>query len=230
MKICRNCGRQLSDLAQFCEACGQPQPRTAISRPSLGPWIIAAVLLLVGVAVGFGMGAAAFTGSRASVTQSLTVTNTTSLGNSPAGLVEYCFSPGGNCADQVIYWIGRANSSIHILIYSFTLDTISNALIQARQNKPNLDIRIVWDESSSNESGSEYQKLLTAGFQIHIDHRNGLLHDKVAIIDGHIILTGSFNWSNAANQTNRENLIVLDSQAWGSAYEQNFQQNWQATA
>jgi phosphatidylserine/phosphatidylglycerophosphate/cardiolipin synthase-like enzyme len=125
-------------------------------------------------------------------------------------ILSVCFSPGGNCANQVVYWIGRANSSIHILIYSFTLDSIGNALIQAKQNKPNLDIRIVWDESSSKETGSEYQKLLNAGFQIHVDHRSGLLHDKVAIIDGHVIITGSFNWTNSANDTNRENLLVLD--------------------
>ena len=180
--------------------------------------------------MGSGIGAAAFMGSRTVVTQSLTVTSTTTnLGLPSTDLVEYCFSPGGNCASRGVYWIGQANSSIHILIYSFTLDTISNALIQAKQNKPNLDIRIVWDASMSNETGSEYLKLLNAGFQIHVDHRSGILHDKVAIIDSHIILTGSFNWSNAANQTNRENLIILDSQAWGSAYEQNFQQNWQAT-
>jgi phospholipase D len=143
-------------------------------------------------------------------------------------ILSVCFSPGGNCADQIIYWIGRANSSIHILIYSFTLDTISNALISAKQKNPALDIRIVWD--TSNSTGTEYQRLENASFNMHIDHRSGLMHDKVAIIDSHIIITGSFNWSNAANQTNRENMIVLDSQAWGSAYEQYFQQNWQATA
>jgi phosphatidylserine/phosphatidylglycerophosphate/cardiolipin synthase-like enzyme len=125
--------------------------------------------------------------------------------------------------------IGRANSSIHVLIYSFTLDTITVALIQAKQAKPNLDVKIVWDESNVDASGLEYQRLKSAGFNIRVDHRNDLLHDKVAIIDGHIILTGSFNWSDAANKTNRENLIILDSETWAAAYEQNFQQIWAAS-
>jgi phosphatidylserine/phosphatidylglycerophosphate/cardiolipin synthase-like enzyme len=242
MKICRNCGHQLSDLAQFCDACGQPQPPAAIPGPKLGPWIIAIVLLLVGLVVGASIGAVAFTASRTfitqSLTQSLTVTSTTTTQVTRLGVntsriqsqdvLSVCFSPGGNCADQIIYWIGRANSSIHILIYSFTLDTISSALISAKQKNPALDIRIVWD--TSNSTGTEYQRLKNASFNMHIDHRNGLMHDKVAIIDGHIIITGSFNWSADANQRNRENLIVLDSQTVGSAYEQNFQQNWQATA
>ena len=56
------------------------------------------------------------------------------------------------------------------------------------------------------------------------------MHDKVAIIDDHIVLTGSFNWSNEANNENRENLIVIDSTAIAALYEANFQQNYAATA
>jgi len=48
----------------------------------------------------------------------------------------------------------------------------------------------------------------------------------VAIIHSHIIITGSFNWSNEANLHDRENLVVLNSQTWGAAYEQNFQEIW----
>jgi len=197
--------------------------------------ILIVTVLLAGLVAGFLIGALL---SSTPSSSSRTITTTTmrvTVAGVTAGqiqsqdIVSVCFSPGGNCGNQVVYWIGRANSSIHILIYSFTLDNIGNALIQAKQNKPNLDIRIVWDDSSLTESGSEYQKLLNAGFQIHVDHRSGLLHDKFAIIDGHIVLTGSFNWTNSANDTNRENLIVLNSETLASAYEKNFQQNWQAT-
>ncbi len=171
-----------------------------------------------------------FISTISTTTMQVTVSGVTTGQIQPQDILSVCFSPGGNCARQVVYWIGRANSSIHVLIYSFTLDSIGNALIQAKQSKPNLDIRVVWDESNVKESGSEYQKLLDAGFQIHVDHRNGLLHDKYAIIDSRIVLTGSFNWTNSANETNRENLIVLNSETVASAYEKNFQQNWQATS
>jgi phospholipase D len=196
--------------------------------------ILIAAVFLVGLMVGLFIGASPYS-TPTPVTSTVTTTVQTQLIAASATTVQsqdilsVCFSPGGGCADVVVYWIGRANSSIHILIYSFTLDSIGNALITAKQNKPSLDIRIVWDASASNEAGSEYQKLVNAGFNIHIDHRSGLLHDKVAIIDSHIILTGSFNWSNAANHTNRENLIVIENPSWASAYEQNFQENWSAT-
>jgi phosphatidylserine/phosphatidylglycerophosphate/cardiolipin synthase-like enzyme len=71
--------------------------------------------------------------------------------------------------------------------------------------------------------------LLSAGINTHIDHRGGIMHDKVAIIDDHIVITGSFNWSQVATEVNRENLIVIDSVVVASSYEQNFQQNYAAT-
>lgn len=142
-----------------------------------------------------------------------------------SGLVEYCFSPGGNCADRVTYWIGRANSSVHVLIYSFTLSNIRDALIKKSQT---MDVKIVLERKNVDEQGSQYSNLKNAGVQIRLDTNKADMHDKVAIIDGHIIVTGSFNWSTAANQYNNENLVVLDNQAWAQAYEQQFQQIWNA--
>lgn len=202
------------------------QVSTPVS-PKVGPTILALVLLLVGLTVGFSIGATMFAGSQTltTVTRQLTVNSISTI--HPQDLLETCFSPKGNCAGRVAYWVGRANSSIHILIYSFTLNAIGDALVQAKRR--GIDVKIVWDEGNWNATGSEYQKLKNSGIAIRIDHRHGLLHDKVAIIDQHIIITGSFNWSQAANQENRENLVVIDSPAWASAYEQHFQQVWNAT-
>ena len=202
------------------------QVSTPVS-PKVGPTILALVLLLVGLTLGFSIGATMFAGSQTltTVTRQLTVSSVSTV--HPQDLLETCFSPGGNCASRVAYWVGLANSSIHILIYSFTLNAIGDALVQAKRR--GIDVKIVWDEGNWNATGSEYQKLKNSGIEIRIDHRHGLLHDKVAIIDQHIIITGSFNWSQAANQENRENLVVIDSPAWASTYEQHFQQVWNAS-
>ena len=193
----------------------------------VGSTILSLGLLLVGLMVGFGIGAAIFAGSQTplTVTRESTMMSLNTI--HPQDLLETCFSPGGDCASRVVYWIGRANSSIHILIYSFTLNAIGDALVQAKQR--GIDARIVWDKSNWNASGSEYQKLKDSGIEVRIDYRHGLLHDKVAIIDQHIIITGSFNWSQAANQENRENLVVIEGQAWAHDYEQQFQQIWNAS-
>ncbi len=122
----------------------------------------------------------------------------------------------------VVRWIDRANSSVHVLIYSFTLDAIRNSLIAAKNR--GVDVKVVVERSNANEKGAEYQHLKNVGVDIRLDTNSGLMHDKVAVIDGHIILTGSYNWSAAATTSNNENLVVIDSANWASAFETQFQQ------
>jgi len=85
-------------------------------------------------------------------------------------------------------------------------------------------VKIVVEKSQSTGQGAEYATLKSLGFNIRLDSNSGDMHDKVAIIDGHIILTGSFNWSVAANEQNNENLVVLDNASWAAAFEAQFQQ------
>ncbi len=182
------------------------------------------LLLLIGALIGIGIGVAAFSRQQ-TITQQVTVTSRiTSTIQLPGGtgLIEYAFSPGRKCADVVIKWIQRANSTIHILIYSFTLDNVRDALIQAKNR--GVDVKIVMEKENWNGTGSEYTTLKNAGIAIRLDSNHALMHDKVAIIDGHIVLTGSFNWSAAGNEDNNENLVVLESQAWSAAFEIQFQQ------
>jgi phosphatidylserine/phosphatidylglycerophosphate/cardiolipin synthase-like enzyme len=175
----------------------------------------------MGTVIGLGVGVFIFPGPQGTVTQSVTVTSQVTVTRTGFGLVEYAFSPGGKCANLVIKWIQKANSTIHILIYSFTLDIVRDALIQAKNR--GVDVKIVMEKENWNGSGSEYMALKNAGINVRLDSNSHLMHDKVAIIDGHIILTGSFNWSAAGNTDNDENLVVLDSQTWASAYETQFQ-------
>lgn len=182
-------------------------------------------VLLIGLAVGFTIGGS-YSGSnpRPTALVATTITQTAAMsGQSPTrpDLLEYCFSPAGSCSGVIIRWITRANSSIHILIYSFTLDPVRDALIQAKNR--GVEVKIVMERSNANSSGAEYQNLKNAGIDVRLDTNSGDMHDKIAIIDSHILITGSYNYSQAANTRNNENLVVIDSQAWAEAYEVQFQ-------
>ena len=197
------------------------------------------IIFISGAFIGFLIGASAtstptvLTGTITTSTVTVITQVASSEVTQPSGnLVEYCFSAPEeqtDCASVLIYWFGQANVSIHIMIYSFTLTDVANALIAAHNR--GVDVKIAWDPTEVNIAGSQYQNLANAGISIRIDHEPGLslLHDKVAIIDSRVIITGSFNWSNEANLHDRENLLVINSQAWGAAYEQNFQEIWAAS-
>lgn len=156
-------------------------------------------------------------------TRTATVHSTVTVlsAGSTGSLNELCFSPGGNCDRVVVNWIDRANVSVHVLIYSFTLDDVRDALIRAMAR--GVDVKVVMEKENAHESGSEYDTLKAAGVDIRLDSNPALMHDKVAVVDSHIILTGSYNWSWSATHSNNENLVVLDDHAWASAYELQFQ-------
>jgi phosphatidylserine/phosphatidylglycerophosphate/cardiolipin synthase-like enzyme len=187
--------------------------------------LVFVVALILGVEIGAALSLGPRTATTTTITTTAQLTSTTiQTIYGQEDILEVCYSPGGNCANRVIYWIDRANSTIHILIYSFTLDTITAALVKAKGR--GLDVKVVMDNQQAAGQGSEYQALLNAGIQVRLDRRSADMHDKVAIIDRQIVITGSFNWSAAANNENNENLLVIQNQAWAAKYEAEFQRIW----
>jgi phosphatidylserine/phosphatidylglycerophosphate/cardiolipin synthase-like enzyme len=141
---------------------------------------------------------------------------------SPPQTYDVYFSPKGGCAETVIYWIGRANQSVHVLMYILTLDSVADALILA--HKRGVEVMVVLDKS---QSYSQYGVLKSAGIEVRNDTNwEGILHDKIAIVDGTIVLTGSFNWTTTAENNNNENLIVIHSVDVAARYESEFQKIW----
>lgn len=133
------------------------------------------------------------------------------------------FSPKGGCEDQVLYWIDRANVSIHVLIYSFTLDSVGDALVEAHDR--GAEVQVVFEVEQITRY-SEYQRLRAAGVAVRNDTNSELMHNKVMIVDGLIVLTGSFNWSTSGEESNNENLIVINSAYLAGIYEEEFREIW----
>jgi phosphatidylserine/phosphatidylglycerophosphate/cardiolipin synthase-like enzyme len=146
----------------------------------------------------------------------------TSLKTRPELLGVY-FNPQGDCTQQVIYWIGQAKTSIHILAYMLTLNSIGDALVEAYNR--GIEIKVVFEESRITPI-SQYQKLNNTGISVRIDNNPKAMNDRVMIVDGSIILTGSFTWNLDGQDFNDENLIILRSSSVANLYEQEFQRIW----
>jgi len=109
------------------------------------------------------------------------------------------------------------------VIYSFTNDAISDAVIRAHQR--GVEVKVVFEKSQVSMY-SEYWKLQTIGVLVRNDTNRGLMHHKTAVIDGYVLLTGSFNWSQAAEERNNENLMILESDYLTIAFIEEFQKIW----
>lgn len=131
------------------------------------------------------------------------------------------FSPKGGCTETVVKHIRRARHEILLQAYSFTSKPIAEALVDAKGR--GLQVDILLDRSNEQESYSELKDLLGEGLVPLIDAEHAIAHNKVLILDGATVVTGSFNFTHQAEAENAENLIVIQGHPeLARAYRQNF--------
>ena len=123
------------------------------------------------------------------------------------GTIEPFFSPNGGATEVIVAEIGKAKTEIIIQAYSFTSKPIAKALVAAK--KRGVRIEAVLDKSNDTAKYSAATFLANAGIPVLIDSAHAIAHNKVIIIDRAILITGSFNFTNAAEEKNAENLLVI---------------------
>jgi phosphatidylserine/phosphatidylglycerophosphate/cardiolipin synthase-like enzyme len=117
------------------------------------------------------------------------------------------FSPNGGCTDAIVKTLNSAQKSILVQAYSFTSAPIAKALVDA--HKRGVDIQVILDKSQRSERYSSATFLANEGIHTYIDAAHKIAHNKVMIIDGKTLITGSFNFTKAAEEGNAENLLVI---------------------
>ena len=130
------------------------------------------------------------------------------------------FSPHGGCTDAVVAAIDAARQEVNCMAYVFTNRKIEAALENATIR--GITVTCILDARQANRRESLLPKLRTAGIPTFIDSHESLMHNKVMIIDGETILTGSFNFTEAAENRNAENLLVITSKELASQYNREF--------
>ncbi len=138
---------------------------------------------------------------------------------SPARVAVY-FSPKGGATDVVVHELNTAKTQVLMQAYSFTSVSIAQALVEA--HKRGVKILAVLDKSNETDKYSAATFLNNAGIQPLIDDKHAIAHAKVMVIDSATIITGSFNFTKAAEEKNAENLLVIkDAPELVKAYEAN---------
>jgi phosphatidylserine/phosphatidylglycerophosphate/cardiolipin synthase-like enzyme len=135
--------------------------------------------------------------------------------------IEVWFSPKGGCTEAVVKEIATAKKTILVQAYSFTSVPIAKALLDA--HKRGVDVRMILDRSQRTEKYSSADFVLHAGIPIWIDAQHAIAHNKVMVIDGETVITGSFNFTKAAEEHNAENLLVIRSPELAIKYADNWQ-------
>jgi len=123
------------------------------------------------------------------------------------GNIEVFFSPRGGATEGIVREITAARQEVLIQAYSFTSKPIAKALLDARRR--GVVIEAVLDKSNATAKYSAATFLANAGIPVFIDDKHAIAHNKVIIIDRSTLITGSFNFTTAAETKNAENMLVV---------------------
>lgn len=126
------------------------------------------------------------------------------------------FSPRGGCTEAIVEAISNARSEILVQGYSFTSAEIISALAAARER--GVSVQIILDKGQDAARYAALRKNLPAMF----DRVHAIAHNKVMIIDQLIVITGSFNFTKNAEQSNAENLLVIPDSGLAGEYIRNW--------
>ena len=134
--------------------------------------------------------------------------------------IEVHFSPNGGCTETVVKELRAAKSTIRVQAYLFTSVPIAKALVDA--HKRGVDVRVILDQSQRTDKYSSADFMAHAGILTLIDAKHAVAHNKVMVIDGETVVTGSFNFTKAADEKNAENLLVIRDKATAEKYASNW--------
>ncbi|MGV8056731.1 MAG: phospholipase D family protein [Smithellaceae bacterium] len=139
------------------------------------------------------------------------------LNNTPAQIY---FSPYGGCTEAIVKEISHAKSDIYVQAYSFTSAPIAKALFDAHTR--GIKLEVILDKSQKKERYSSVTFLTNNHIPTYIDSKHAIAHNKIMIIDEEIVITGSFNFTKAAEEKNAENLLILQNKELAAMYLKNW--------
>jgi len=138
--------------------------------------------------------------------------------------IQVLFSPEDGVINNLIAVLNDAEASIQFLAFSFTDFPVAQVMINRAQ--AGVDVKGVFETFGSTSPYSELGTLLCAKIPARQDGNSSFLHDKIIIVDDSIVMTGSVNFSSNADESNEENVVILDNPEIAALYTQEFEKLW----
>ncbi len=131
------------------------------------------------------------------------------------------FSPQGGIAQAIETEILAARRSVDVFAYLFTSRRIADALAAAVRK--GVAVRVVLDAQQAADVNTEGEFLAAAGAVVYTDAAHSSAHSKYVVVDRAVVITGSYNLTVAAEETNAEDAVVVKgSEALAADFTANF--------
>ncbi len=142
-----------------------------------------------------------------------------------AQVIGLYFTPPADAAKAVIDAIDQSRSEVLVQAYGFTHVAMAQALVNAHGR--GVRVRVLLDEKSQSTNRNIIDMLREAQVPLRLDGQHAIAHNKVMVMDGQTVITGSYNFTNAAQSRNAENLLILGSSELAQNYKDNWLKHWE---
>jgi phosphatidylserine/phosphatidylglycerophosphate/cardiolipin synthase-like enzyme len=133
--------------------------------------------------------------------------------------VENYFSPVDNVMDKLVAYVNAAQKSVRFIAFTYTDHRLSDAMISRAKDGVKVE-GVIENRGASNGA---LVPLICASLPVKVDGNKYTMHHKVIIIDDSTVITGSFNFTNAADTVNDDNILVIHSPEIAALYNQEFE-------
>jgi phosphatidylserine/phosphatidylglycerophosphate/cardiolipin synthase-like enzyme len=140
--------------------------------------------------------------------------------------IQILFSPEDKAISQILPYVQAAKKSIRFMAFTFTQDQLGQAMLAAMKN--GVEVTGVFESTGSDSQYSQMTPLYCAKAPVRQDGNPAFLHHKVIILDEQIVITGSLNFTDNADESNNENVIIIDNAEIAKLYTAEFQRVWAA--
>jgi phosphatidylserine/phosphatidylglycerophosphate/cardiolipin synthase-like enzyme len=143
-------------------------------------------------------------------------------GSALAGELQSCFTPGEDCAGEIVAALAAARHEVRVQAYGFTAPAIVAALMEARRR--GVDVEVILDRGALAQRREEdaAQSLTRSGIPVLVDGAHAIAHNKVMVIDRTTVVTGSYNFTASAQSRNAENLLIIRDSTLAGQYAANW--------
>jgi phosphatidylserine/phosphatidylglycerophosphate/cardiolipin synthase-like enzyme len=138
--------------------------------------------------------------------------------------VQILFAAEDEVASHLLPLIEGAQTRIRFMAFSFTHDTLGAAVLARAE--AGVDVRGVFETRGSETEYSEMPRLFCAGVPVRRDGNPRTMHHKVFVIDDRLVVTGSYNFSENADDSNDENVVIVTNVDVAARYLEEFERRW----
>ncbi|HKY56005.1 MAG TPA: phospholipase D-like domain-containing protein [Anaerolineales bacterium] len=143
--------------------------------------------------------------------------------------VEVLFSPDDIVVSRLTQLITEAQENISFLVYSFASEDLGTNIRTKATNGVTIGGVLEFDPVNPNQSDpnpnlmDELNHFRQAGLNILLDRNPEVMHHKMMVIDGRIVVLGSYDFTKRAETDNDENVLIIHNEMIAQKFMEEFQ-------